>query len=268
MKKLKISLIGCGFIGTEIAKAISSLKEVELVAVVDLDKKKAEKLVKLSKDTPKITDIDSAVKMADLIVECAVKDVVYEVATKSLNQGKDIMIMSTGGLVEHLELLDLARKKDVCIYLPSGAVSGLDGIKSATAGKVYSVSLTTSKPPISLKGAPYLIQHKINLDGISEKKLIFEGNAIEAIKGFPANINVAVSLSLAGIGLEKTKVKIVADPSLKVNVHEIEIIGDFGRIVTRTENVQAPTNPKTSYLAALSAVATFRRIIDPVKIGT
>ncbi|MFH1825080.1 MAG: aspartate dehydrogenase [Candidatus Firestonebacteria bacterium] len=265
---LKISLIGCGFIGTEIAKATSSIKDVELVAVVDLDRKKAEKVVKLSKDNPKITNIDEAVSLADLVVECAVKDVVYEIATKSLKSGKDIMIMSTGGLVEHLELLDLARKKDVCIYLPSGAVSGLDGIKSATAGKVYSVSLTTSKPPISLKGAPYLIDNKINLDDIKEKKVIFEGKAIEAIKGFPANINVAVCLSLAGIGLEKTKVKIVADPSLKVNVHKVEIIGDFGKITTITENVQAPTNPKTSYLAALSAVATFKRIIDPVKIGT
>lgn len=268
MIKLKISLVGCGVIGTEIVKATSSVKEVELVAVVDLDRNKAEKVVKLSKDSPKITDIDEAVRMADMVVECASTAVVLELAKKTLNQGKDIMIMSTGGLVDHLDLLDLAREKDVCIYLPSGAVCGLDGLKSATAGKVRSVTLTTSKPPNALQGAPYLIENNIDLSKIKEKKVIFEGNAREAIRGFPANINVAVSLSLAGIGWEQTKVRIIADPSLKVNVHEVEVVGDFGRIITRTENVQSPMNPKTSYLAALSAVATFKRIIDPIKIGT
>lgn len=268
MIKLKISLVGCGVIGTEIVKATSSVKEVELVAVVDLDKAKAEKVVKLSKDKPIITNIDEAVRLADMVVECAYKDVVPELATKAINQGKDIMIMSAGGLSDHTELLDLAREKNTCIYLPSGAVCGLDGLKSATAGKVTSVNLTTSKSPIALEGAPYLIENKIDLSKIKQKTTIFEGNAREAIKGFPANINVAVSLSLAGIGLEKTKVKVVADPSLKVNIHEVEIIGDFGRIITRTENVQSPMNPKTSYLAALSAVATFKRIIDSVKIGT
>ncbi len=262
-------MIGCGAIGTEICRAIdtSNLK-VELVALVDKDKKKAEKLVKLLKVSPKITNIDEAVSLADLIVECADKNVVYEIATKALNQNKDIMLMSCGGLVEHLDILELAKEKNCCIYLPSGAVTGLDGVKSAIAGKVYSITLTTRKPPIALIGAPYLVKNKIDITKITKETVIFTGNAREAIEGFPANINVSVALSLAGSGLDKTIVTIIADPSIKINIHEIVVEGEFGRMISRTENVPSPVNPKTSYLAALSAVATFKRIIDPIKIGT
>lgn len=269
MKKLKISIIGCGAIGTEICKAIDSLKEVELVCIVDKDKKKINKLLKFLKNSkPKIGDINTAVEKADLIVECAVKEVVYTIATKAIAKGKDIMIMSSGGLVEHLELLDLARKKNSCIYLPSGAVAGLDGLKSAIAGKVDKVTLITRKPLNALIGAPYLSEHNIDLSKIKKEKVVFSGTAREAINGFPANVNVSVALSLAGLGLDKTYVKIIADPNIKINIHEIEIEGEFGKIKTKTENVQSPINPRTSFLAALSAVATFKRIIDPVKIGT
>ena len=271
MEKLRISIIGCGAIGTEICKTIDTMdsSEVELVCIVDKDNDKIEKLLKSLKiSKPMVANIDTAIDNADLIVECADKKVVPEIATKAIKKGKDIMIMSSGGLVEHLELLDLARKKDCCIYLPSGAVAGLDGLKSAMAGRVDKVTLTTRKPPNALCGAPYLEEHKIDLSKIKNEEVIFSGTAREAIKGFPANVNVSVSLSLAGIGLDKTRVKIIADPSIRVNIHEIEIEGEFGKIRTKTENVQSPMNPRTSFLAALSAVATFKRIIDPVKIGT
>jgi aspartate dehydrogenase len=212
--------------------------------------------------------IEEAVKKADLIVECSEKQAVYEIASKTLNSGKDIMLMSTSGLVEHMELLELAREKNCCIYLPSGAIAGLDGVKSAAVGKIESVTLTTTKNPKALASAPYVIEKKINIEEIKSKTVIFDGMAKEAVKGFPANINVCVALSLAGIGLDKTKVKIIADPAVHVNIHEIEVKGDVGRIYTRVENIPSPVNPKTSFLAALSAIATFKRIIDPVKIGT
>jgi aspartate dehydrogenase len=268
MKNLRVSIIGCGAIGTEIAKAINGTKEVRLTAVVDVDRQKAEKVAALSTDKPRITDIDGAIRLSDLVLESAFKTVVPVIVKKAIKMKKDIMIMSEGGLIEHLELIEMARKKNVCIYLPSGALAGIDGVKSAMAGKVYSVTLTTSKPPIALKGAPYLDKKKIDIMGIKKKTVIFEGSAREAVAGFPANVNVAFCLSFAGFGFDKTKVKLIADPALKINMHEIEIEGEFGRIYTRTENVPSPANPKTSYLAALSAVATFKRILDPIKIGT
>ena len=131
-----------------------------------------------------------------------------------------------------------------------------------------SLTLVTTKHPRSLKGAKFFETSNINLDSIKKQTTVFEGNAAEAVKLFPANINVSVALSLAGFGLDKTIVTIIADPSLKINIHEIVVDGEFGHMISRTENVPSPVNPKTSYLAALSAVATFKRIIDPIKIGT
>jgi len=130
------------------------------------------------------------------------------------------------------------------------------------------VVLTTSKPPAGLAGAPFVAENQIDLDEIKERTVLFEGTAQEAVKAFPANINVAASLSLAGIGPQRTQVRIIADPELSANVHQIEVIGKFGKLTTRTENLPSPSNPKTSYLAALSAVATLKSITEAAKIGT
>ncbi|MBA7660637.1 L-aspartate dehydrogenase [subsurface metagenome] len=176
--------------------------------------------------------------------------------------------MSVGGLLGNEDLLDLAKKKDCKIYLPSGALAGLDGVKSASVGRIDSITLTTRKPPEGLKGAPYIIRNKIDLDAIIKETVIFEGSANEAVEGFPKNINVSAALSLAGIGAEKTRVRIIADPNLKRNIHEVEVKGEFGRLVSRTENLPSPKNPKTSYLACLSAIATLKGIVSSIKIGT
>lgn len=267
---LRIALVGCGAIGTEIAKAISALKmrEVELTSIVDTDRFRAESLRRLLKPKPNIVDLDRAIQSADLIVEAANRRVIAEMVTKAIHQGKDVMLMSSGGLVDHLGLLDLARRKNCCIYLPSGAVAGVDGLKSAMAGKVRRVVLTTTKPPNGLQGAPYFQDHPVKLDRVKKSTIIFRGSARSAIRGFPANVNVCVCVALAGIGLDRTQVVIRVDPRTRVNRHELMVEGEFGRSVSITENVPSPLNPKTSFLAALSAVATFRRIIDPIKIGT
>jgi len=271
MNRLKISIVGCGTIGTGIVQWISQHakdKPVEIVALVDIRHDSAVKVAGLVKPRPKVTDLDEAIRLADLVVECADRSVVPELASKAINQGKDVMIMSIGGLVENLDLLELARKKDRCIYLPSGALAGIDAVKSAAVGRIDSITLTTRKPPKGLKGAPFFATHPIDLDKIANPTVIFDGTAREAIKGFPANVNVSICLSLGGIGLDKTRVKIIADPSAERNTHEVVVEGESGRIVTRTENLPSPANPKTSFLAVLSAIATFKRIIDPVKIGT
>jgi len=242
---------------------------VELTAIVDTDRFKADALRKrLKPPRPMVTDLDRAIQKADLVVEAANRRVVPELVTKAAYQGKDVMVMSGGGLVDHLDLLDLARRKNCCIYLPSGALAGLDGLKSAMAGTVKKVTLVTTKPPRGLVGAPFFQSHPIPLNRFKKPTVIFRGSAREAIRWFPANVNICVTTALAGLGLDRTRVVVQVDPRARVNRHELVVEGAFGRLTAITENAPSPLNPKTSFLAALSAVATLRRIIDPVKIGT
>ncbi|MDD5135955.1 MAG: DUF108 domain-containing protein, partial [Candidatus Omnitrophica bacterium] len=166
------------------------------------------------------------------------------------------------------ELLKKAEKKGVRVYIPSGALCGIDGVKSASAGRIDSVTLTTRKPPRGLAGAPYLKENKIDLDKITGKTIVFEGSAEEAIKGFPQNVNVSAALGLAGIGAKKTRVRLVTSPDYTKNIHEVEIVGECGRIFTRTENVPSKANPKTSGLAVFSAISTLAGITRSVRIGT
>ncbi len=266
---LKIGIIGCGAIGSELSKAIGCrIPEASLAALADIDEGKARKLADSLSGNPQVLPPGDLIDRVDLVVECASASASAEIAEKALSRGKDILVMSVGGLLGKENLFRLARQKNCRLYLPSGALAGLDGVKSAAAGRIDSVTLTTRKPPAGLRGAPYLAREDINLDSLREEKVVFEGTAEEAVKGFPRNINVAAALSLAGIGATETRVRIVADPKISRNVHEIEIEGEFGRLVSRTENLPSPSNPKTSFLAILSAIATLKAIVSPVRIGT
>ena len=179
------------------------------------------------------------------------------------------MIMSIGGVVNRFKELDiLAKKYDTKVYFPSGAISGIDAIKAAKIGEIKKATLITYKNPVSFKDVEYIKRKGIRLDKITKDTLLFFGSAKEAINLFPQNINVAGLLSIAGIGENKTKVKIIASPKTKKNIHEIYIESKAARILTRTENILHPDNPKTSYLAVLSAIATLKQILEPVKIGT
>lgn len=270
-KKVKIGIVGCGTIGAQLAKAIEVkfAEQTELSAVCDIDKNKAQDLRANSSLNPEILSLDELINACDLIIEAASAKVSFEVAQKALNQKKDVMIMSVGGILEKAgQLFKLAQGSGSHIYLPSGALCSLDAVKAASMAKINKVTLITRKPPQGLKGAPYLEQRHIDLANIKEETVVFEGKATEAVKGFPKNVNVCAVLSLAGIGAEKTEVKIVTSPDYKANIHEIEVEGDFGRLVARTENVPTPANPKTSFLASLSAIATLKSILDVVKIGT
>jgi aspartate dehydrogenase len=190
------------------------------------------------------------------------------VAESALNAKADVMIMSVGALMDQglrTKLFELAKKNDCRIHIPSGAVAGLDGLKAA-GRRLRSISLTTTKPPSGLQGAPYVLAHRIPLFALKERTTIFEGPAEEAVRAFPANVNVAATLSLVcGVPVH---VRIVADPAIKVNMHEISAEGEFGRMTIKVENVPSPANPKTSYLAALSAFATIRGLAGCVMIGT
>lgn len=265
----KLGLVGCGTIGREIAVAMDKgIIEMELVAICDIDQARAAALKgELKNFSPQILKKSELVRESELVVEAASKDVVPELLKLCLEKRRDILIMSMGGLLGQDDLLKQAQGK-ISIYRPSGALAGLDAIKAAKLANIKSAQLTTTKPPKGLEGAPFVKEHGIILGDIKEKKVIFEGPASQAIKGFPKNVNVAALLSLATLGPEETKVKIIVDPDAVRNCHEIEIEGDFGKIFCRTENLPSPNNPRTSYLASLSAIATLKTITSSLKIGT
>lgn len=274
--RLCVGLIGCGSIGTVIAEAIDGgrVGDVELVAVYDVIREHAERLVSKLSRKPVISEsVEGLIKREDikLVVEAASQEAVRQYALKILDEGKDLMVMSTGALLDdklYKQILDSAKKRGRKVYVPSGAIVGLDNIKSAALARIYEVTLTTRKPPSSFEGAPFIKNRKIDLNAIKEPTLLYEGTAREAVKLFPRNVNVAASLSLAGVGPDKTKVKIIADPGIKEIIHEIHVKGEFGELETRTINRPFPSNPQTSYIAALSAIATLKRIAEKIVIGT
>ena len=270
----RIGLLGCGTIGTEIAFAIDSGKiPAKLTHLFDFSKDTSEKLADKLKNKPQVTENVGLLAAApvDLIVEAASQDAVRDNALAILQNRKDLMIMSVGALLDE-SILDiiLAGCQDFkkSVYLPSGAILGLDGIR-AVKDELESVTLVTTKNPRALKGAKFFETSNIDPDRIEKSTTIFDGNAQDAVKLFPANINVAALLSLAGLGSTKTKVRIVADPKTDKNIHEIIAEGKFGKFSIKVENVPSSSNPKTSRLAILSAIECLRAVCQQdIRVGT
>jgi len=270
----KIALLGCGAIGTQIALAIDSGKiPAQLTQIYDQSKEAAEKLVSKLNNKPLIVENFHLLSTGpvDLVVETASQQAVKDVALSVLQNKKDLMIMSVGALLDEsiFDVLTEASKEfNKQVILPSGAIAGLDAIKSVR-DELDSVTLTTTKNPNSLKGAKFFETSDIDLDKIEKLTVIFEGTASDAVKLFPANINVAALLSLVGLGNQKTKVKIITDPGTKKNTHQIEAIGKFGKMNFSIQNIPDETNPKTSRLAILSSIETLRKYCsNGISIGT
>lgn len=269
---LKIGVIGCGAIGVQICRAIDSGSiNAKLAAIYDRSAQHCEKLQGSLENKPVISSPIKLIKKADIIVECASQEAVREHGRLVLESGKDLMVMSVGALMDDKLLFSLvraARKNDCKIYVPSGAIAGIDGLRSARIATIDRVEISTTKNPKGLEGAPFMIENNIDPFSFHKKTMIFEGSATEAVRAFPANVNVAASLSLAGIGSEGTRVKVFVDPEASRNIHEITVEGDFGKFTCHIENVPSPGNPRTSLLAALSAIATLKKITEPLQIGT
>jgi aspartate dehydrogenase len=254
---MKLGIIGCGAIGSDVAKAADKMSEIEIIYLFDIDKKSELKLNKIIKKS-EIKPVRDFLDNVDVVFEAASQNAVKKYAELILKEGKDIIIMSVGSLFDdtfRMKLENIAKKKQCKIYLPSGAVCGIDGIISANVDIIDEVTLVTTKPPKSLG------------QKIEKRTLLFEGCARDAVKNFPRNINVAANLSLAGVGLDNTKVEIVADPVATRISHKILAHGKFGRLRAEVENMPNPNNPGSSYMASLSAIATLKRIINPIQIG-
>ena len=182
-----------------------------------------------------------------------------EIAQPVLRAGKKLLVLSVGALLPRPELLELAKKHGGQIIVPTGALLGLDAVCAAAEGPIHSVQMTTRKPPEGLAGAPYLLENRIRIDNVREPLRVFSGSARDAAKGFPANVNVAVALSLAGIGPDRTRIDIWADPSVTRNTHRIQVESDSARIDMTIENIPSE-NPKTGRITALSVIAALRKI--------
>jgi aspartate dehydrogenase len=265
---VRVAIAGFGAIGMQLALSLDrGIAGYTLAAVSASDRgKAAERMARLARPVP-VVPLDELEALADLVIECAPAKLLPDIIGPFLRAGKSAMVLSCGALLGHDELVEAARENGGQIIVPSGALLGLDAVAAAAEGEIESVRMITRKPVRGLLGAPYLEQHDIRLDGLTEPLKVFSGSAREAAAGFPANVNVAVALSLAGIGPDRTTIEIWADPSLTRNVHRIEVEADSASFAMGIENVPSE-NPRTGRITALSAIACLRKMTAPVRVGT
>ena len=257
---VNVGIVGMGVIGRAVARAIErGVPGVALAGVTVRDPARSAGY--------RAVALPDLIERADLIVEAATQAALREFGPLVLAGGKHLMVLSVGGLVGVLdEWAALAEKHGCRILVPSGAIAGLDGVKGAREGAISAVTMETRKPPRGLAGAPWIESQKIDLDAITRETLIFEGTATEACRAFPANVNVVAALSLAGIGPERTRIKIYAVPDQARNQHRITVEGEFGTLRIEVENVPSE-NPRTGRLSYLSAIAMLRELGSAVQVG-
>jgi aspartate dehydrogenase len=266
---MRVGIVGLGTVGRALCQAIDRGEvEAQLAAVTTRRRERAEPFLQRLCQRPPWLSLDELIGRSELVIEAATQEALEAIAPHTLAQGKDLMVLSVGALLDHDDWVDLARRTGSRIYVPSGAIVGLDGVKGATIGDVIAVTMTTRKPPKALAGAPFVVEHQIDLDSFTEVTPIFEGSARDACRGFPANVNISAALSLAGIGADRTRLRILVDPQGTRNVHDIEVVGEFGRFSIHLENEPSATNPRTGKLTYLSALAMLRALANPLKVGT
>ena len=264
----RIAIAGLGAIGLKIAEALDrGIPGCVLAAVSAHDRgKAAARLAHLAHPPPVVT-IEELEPLADLVIECAPAHLLPAIAEPFLRAGKTALVLSAGAILVNEHLIDLARKHGGQIVVPTGALLGLDAVAAAAEGTIHSVRMVTRKPVRGLAGAPYLAEHNIRIEDITKPLRIFEGTPREAAIGFPANLNVAVALSLAGIGPDKTTLEIWADPALERNVHRIEVEADSASFSMQIENVPSE-NPRTGRITALSVISWLRKLGAPLRVGS
>lgn len=266
---LRIAIAGMGAIGAAVARAVAQgdVPNTKLVAVSARDEKKCRASLAAFGADAEFTSLADLSRRADIVIECAPAALFDEIVRPALTSGKTAIVLSVGALLSHFELVDLARKNGGQIVVPTGALLGLDAVNAASHGKIHSVRMTTQKPVAGLLGAPYLVTNKIDISGIKEPLRVFSGTAREAATHFPANLNVAVALSLAGVGPDHTMLEVWADPGVTRNIHRILVDSDSAMLDMKIENIPSE-NPKTGRITALSVIATLNRLQAPLRVGT
>ncbi len=268
MASTRIAVAGLGAIGRALARRLAQgVPGLALACVAVRDLAKAEVWMSEEGIDCPIVPLAELPQYADLAVEAAPAAILDEICRPMLEAGKTVMVLSAGALLPRPELIDLAKERGGQIIVPTGALIGLDAVTAAAEGEIRSVRMITRKPPRGLAGAPYLERNGISVEGLNGAKLVFSGTAREAAAGFPANVNVAAALSLAGIGPDRTTIEIWADPAVTRNCHRIEVELDSAMFSMSIENIPSE-NPKTGRITALSALAALRKLHAPLRVGT
>jgi len=267
---VRVGLVGCGTIGSQLARALQrDFSHVARVSALhDVDPDRARRLQQRLAAHPSVVSLAQLVRRSDLVLEAASVEASPEVVVRALRAHRDVVVMSVGGLLQDTRWRRLAKRSRGRLLIPSGALAGLDGLKAMATGRLTRLSLTTRKPPRALAGAPLVRRRRLHLGALRRPRLLFEGSPKAVVRAFPQNTNVAAALALASrLADRRIRVRVVADPTIRRNVHELNVEGECGRIQCRIES-RPSTNPKTSELAVRSAVASLHRLFDPVAIGT
>jgi len=264
---LRVGLAGLGAVGLEVARRlIAGVPGLALAAVATRDEAKARRALPELGAIP-IKPAPALAEDCDVVVECLPPALFREVAVSAIDKGRIFMPLSVAQLLDNWDLVARAKEKGARILPPTGALLGLDAVRAAAEGTIHSVTMITRKPPAGLEGAPYLVARNMSVAGIKEPLKVFDGSAREGARGFPANVNVAAALSLAGIGPDRTRLEIWADPTITRNTHRIEVDADVARFSMTIEGVPS-ANPRTGRIVPLSTIAALRALVAELKVGS
>lgn len=271
---MRIGIIGGGVIARLILEHLArgELGDFEVCAIAGRSASSRGKPLAGASGVPFVTGLEALLaQRPDAVVEAASHDAVREYAAPLLERGIAVIVLSGGALCDdalRTKLERLAAEKRAMLYVPSGGIGGLDALKAVCVAGADEVEIAVTKPPAAWKGIPYVERLGVDLDRLAGATTLFDGTAREGVPHFPANVNIAAVLSMAGIGFDRTRLKVVADPALRFNTHYINIRGRTGTIAIKLESVPSPENPKTAMLACYSALAALKAFGSPVRYGT
>ncbi|UFN49742.1 aspartate dehydrogenase [Roseomonas sp. OT10] len=269
MSPRTVAIAGLGAIGLPLARSLDAgVEGLRLTAVAARNPERATAKLAGFRDPPRVVPLEALAEQAEIVVEAAPASVFEALARSAIARGRIFVPASVGALLPRMHLVEEARRSGARIVVPTGALLGLDAVRAAAEGPVESVTLETRKPPRGLEGAPYLVEHGIAVTGLTGPLRVFAGNAFDAAQGFPANVNVAAALALAGIGPERTRVEIWADPGVTRNTHTIRVEAAAARLTMTIENVPSEENPRTGRITPLSLLACLKGLVAPLRVGT
>jgi len=271
---MRVGLLGGGTIGRLVLQNVkrNTLAGIEIVALAG--RGAASRGAQLAGEfgIPYVIGREALLeRRPQVVLEAASHDAVREHLVALLGARVSVIVLSAGALADDAlreAAEQAAARAGARLYVPSGGIGGLDALKAACAAGVEEVTIQVAKPPAAWQGIAYVEAMRVDLDRLREPRTLFDGPAREGVPHFPQNVNIAAVLALAGIGWERTRLKVVADPALTLNTHTIRVSGPTGRFSIVLENVPAPENPKTSWLACYSALAALRAIQSDVRYGT
>jgi len=271
---MRVAILGGGTIGRLVLERLSAGEAlgVEIVAVCGRSPQSRGAALAEQYSIPYMYTRDALLACRpDVVLESASHEAVRDHLVALLERRITVIVLSAGALADdalRAAAEAAAARSGAQLIVPSGGIGGLDALKAACAAGVDEVSIQVAKPPAAWKAIPYVESLGVDLDRLQAPFTLFDGTAREGVPHFPQNVNIAAVLSLAGIGFDRTRLRVVADPGLARNTHTIRVSGSTGRFTVVLENVPSPENPKTAWLACYSALAALQGLGSGARYGT